>query len=490
MEVAATAPATLGLLGVAESDTESDTELDTASASASEPAATKEIVTATLTELATAKANATVVAAADAPPLRKMAHRQRGTLANENMAAAVWVYRFCPGVRLNCILDHFGLAVKTFMRYVKSSCDPRHKQYGYYYGAAGATGATRYDRALSVEQGRLKDKTNWCALHFGRDFSSSSSTSSSSTYSTSSTLSSTSSTDATTTDATTTGATNTGAASVPPLARQFLLALITQERALDPGNANDAMLISCNLADANGADNKGKEGKEGKEGKVVKGVKDVFARGNGKDARGADQADADQADADQADADQTSDASDASDVSQAFVHRELSKVTAAREDRKARIKAAVWVRIHRAAISTVHVCRQLRVDRRTLNRHVEKAMAHRAQCAQCAQVAAQLAGHACGNNTSGNDDTGGHTIANEAMPELAKMFLSKFAPPHAPESRDAPDHCVPDHCVPDHCVPDHCVPDHCVPWTGPVARAVAVRRKTKKNKKTNHDDIS
>lgn len=95
---------------------------------------------------APAKAGATGRAAKG--PQRTVPWRRRGSPENERMRGAVWVYRFAPRVRSKAVQQHFGVAVKSLMRYVYDSCEPEFEQYGLYFGPAGMGPAGKADRAL------------------------------------------------------------------------------------------------------------------------------------------------------------------------------------------------------------------------------------------------------------------------------------------------------------------------------------------------------
>ena len=67
-------------------------------------------------------------------PIRIMKWRKINTKDNEQMRAAVWLYRAVPFITSVCLQSSFNIAVKTFIRYVRSSYDVHFKIYNLYFG--------------------------------------------------------------------------------------------------------------------------------------------------------------------------------------------------------------------------------------------------------------------------------------------------------------------------------------------------------------------
>ena len=89
-------------------------------------------------------------------PQRTVPWRRVGSMDNERMRAAIWVYRFAPAVKSKTVQSHFKVSVKTLMRYVYDSCLPEYDAYGLYFGPAGQGVAGMADRAVEKKHGRVK----------------------------------------------------------------------------------------------------------------------------------------------------------------------------------------------------------------------------------------------------------------------------------------------------------------------------------------------
>jgi hypothetical protein len=88
----------------------------------------------------------------DSKLLREVFWRASNSECNQRMQAAVWVYRFMPLVPSKKVQLVFDVAVKTLMRYVKSSCEPGFAEFGLYFGPAGQGVGGHADRALPKHQ--------------------------------------------------------------------------------------------------------------------------------------------------------------------------------------------------------------------------------------------------------------------------------------------------------------------------------------------------
>ena len=67
---------------------------------------------------------------------RQVQWRAFGSSMNERMRGAVWVYRFAGEVPSLRIQKHFGVSVKTLIRYVEHSSDPNFDRFGLFFGMA------------------------------------------------------------------------------------------------------------------------------------------------------------------------------------------------------------------------------------------------------------------------------------------------------------------------------------------------------------------
>ena len=84
-------------------------------------------------------------------PVRFIKWRRLNTEDNENMRAAVWLYRAIPIISSTLIQKTFNIAVKTLMRYVRSSYDINFEKYGLYFGDVNAFGETDRSRLFMLK---------------------------------------------------------------------------------------------------------------------------------------------------------------------------------------------------------------------------------------------------------------------------------------------------------------------------------------------------
>ena len=90
-------------------------------------------------------------------PVLIMRWRKINTDDNENMRAAVWLYRAVPVISSKCLQNSFKIAVKTLMRYVHNSYNIHFKKYNLYFGDANTFGETDRSRPYVSETRKFRN---------------------------------------------------------------------------------------------------------------------------------------------------------------------------------------------------------------------------------------------------------------------------------------------------------------------------------------------
>lgn len=98
-----------------------------------------------------------------------MKWRKINTKDNEQMRAAVWLYRAVPFITSVCLQSTFNVAVKTLMRYVRSSYDVHFKIYNLYFGDINTFGDNDRSRPFMSETRKFHNLTTINELEYIRN---------------------------------------------------------------------------------------------------------------------------------------------------------------------------------------------------------------------------------------------------------------------------------------------------------------------------------